>query len=718
MESADVYLLTISTDKIEPSLSLSLNQSDTSFVEHGGIFSKIELPDTTFSNIILAGASKLLIESTSVGDVHGFASIGLADLSFHGSRVDRIDEQGLIDEIGRVLKVASSTAVDIHTRSSAQKKFEESGKVTRALVGLTGMSDGNFGEVSRSTIDLLKQVFGADSVGVYSIEGPALSSLAVNGNLPNSISIPSVKFGTMIPASQLVTGQTQGSGTGIFSVDGLCFLLKSRQQNLALVFKFVGVPPAPSELNAVSSIALNLLESKEATETHARIASGISAESKSMNDFMAGISKASDPQEVFKILRDSLQQRSKESFVSVLTDENPKSSAKPLQMVSKEEGAVTIFEINFLDFGIGNIIIRTSTDPTSRTMVDLAVDKIRSLLSLGLPVAQHESADLKIQLEKVKGDMASLRDSVDKIPATLRNARIGIDGALSRLSFVQGDEKIIQEIRMGLASAAKEFSTDFESIYLDQEVIFKNIGRAVMEHETAAAQIHNFDVSALTEFRVERSVAELIKDVFVNFITASEIPDCEVLMMTSQPSPNELAGGKGKHISVRLTAKEGVTLHEDKARSNQTLAMLVDRIGKMGYEVDTWAHGNELVMDICEIRKLDDAKGASAILVEDDRALLEEESQNILQIFSHLKIAGDAVEAAKIIESEKFTVAFIDLSLPSINGKELCRQIKTSQPECTTVLLTNREGEEKSSGVDHIILRPITQEVVRSLIKK
>ena len=137
-----------------------------------------------------------------------------------------------------------------------------------------------------------------------------------------------------------------------------------------------------------------------------------------MNDFMAGISKASDPQEVFKILRYSLQQRSKESFVSVLTDENPKSSAKPLQMVSKEEGAVTIFEINFLDFGIGNIIIRTSTDPTSRTMVDLAVDKIRSLLSLGLPVAQHESADLKIQLEKVKGDMASLRDSVDKNPAT------------------------------------------------------------------------------------------------------------------------------------------------------------------------------------------------------------------------------------------------------------------------------------------------------------
>jgi PAS domain-containing protein/CheY-like chemotaxis protein len=718
-ESADVYLQTVSMDKIEPSLSLSLNQVDVSFVEHGGVFSKIELPDTTFSNIISSGGSKLLIESTSVGDVHGFASVALADLSFSGPRgQEGLDEGELLDEISKILKVASSTAVDIHTRSSAQKKFEESGKVTRALVGLTGISDGSFSEISRKTADLLKQVFGADSAGIYSIDGPALSLLAVNGSLPDTVSVPSVKFGTMIPASQLAADQTIGNGTGIISPDGICFLLKSRQQNLALVFKFTGVPPTPSELNAVSSIALDLLELKKATEAHARIASGISDESKSMNDFIAGISKASDPQEVLRILRDTLLQRNKDSTVSASTDENSRSSAKPLEMASREEGSTTVFEINFLDFGIGNIIIRVFTDSLSRTMVDLAVNKIRSLLALGLPMAQHEAADLKVQLEKVKGDLASLRDSVDKIPATLRNARIGIDGALSRLSFVQGDEKIIQEIRMGLASAAKEFSTDFESIYLDQEVIFKNVGLAVMAHETAAAKIHNFDVSALTEFRVERSIAELIRDIFVNFITASEVPDSEVLMMTSQPSPNELAAGKGKHISIRLTAREGATLHEDKVKSSASLMILVNKIEKMGYEVDARAHDNELIMDICEIKKPDTTKGMTAILVEDDRALLEEESQNILQIFSHLKVAGDAVEAAKIIGSEKFAVAFVDLSLPSINGKELCQQIKTSQPECTTVLLTNREGEEKSSGVDHIILRPMTQEVIRNLIKK
>ena len=105
-----------------------------------------------------------------------------------------------------------------------------------------------------------------------------------------------------------------------------------------------------------------------------------------------------------------------------------------------------------------------------------------------------------------------------------------------------------------------------------------------------------------------------------------------------------------------------------------------------------------------------------AILVEDDRDLAEEETQILLQVFPRVKVASDAVEATGIIESETFGLALVDLSLPSINGRELCRQIKKAQSECVTVLLTNREDEDKSEGVDHIMLRPISQEAVRNYI--
>jgi len=711
-ESADVYLLTVATDKIEPSLSLSLTQADMSFAGNGGLFSRAQLPDTSFSNIVSAGGdSRLAIESTPVGDICGFASAAIPENS--PEQNEGIDQEA-IDELREILSVASSTAADIYTRLSAQRKFEESGKVTRALVGLTGISDGSLGEISKKTVDLLKQVFTADSIAIYSIDGPRLTLSTINGSLPSTVSIPSIKFGMMVPAAQLAADPSFVKGEEVFSSEGVYFCLKSRQQNLALMFKFVGVTPAPSELNAVSSIALDLLESKRAAETHARTASDLSGESRLMNDFITGLSKADDPNEVLTILEDYLKQRDKGSSVSAAKD--AQSSVKPLDVVQKDGGE--LYEANFLTFGIGVIEIKTSADPLAQMMIQLTFDKLRSLLASELPAARDNSAELQTKLDKANSDLSTLRDSVDKIPATMRNARIEIDGVLSRLSFVQGDEKIIEEIKMRLASATKDLSIDLDSSYTNQDAIFESIRSGVMEHEAASERIRNFDISALTEFRAESTVSELIKDIFVNFIIISEVPDCEVLMMTALPSPSELADGKGKHIGVRLTTRQGAVLRDDTIKSNGSIQALVNKIEKMGYQVDTRALGNELTTDVCEVKRVEMPKGESAILIEDDRALLEEESQYLLQIYSRLKVAGDAVEAAKIFESEKFSAAFVDLSLPSINGKEVCQQIKKTQPECMTILLTNREGEDKSNGVDHIMLRPMTEEAVRNLIGK
>ncbi|MCL4540700.1 MAG: response regulator [Bacteroidetes bacterium] len=145
-----------------------------------------------------------------------------------------------------------------------------------------------------------------------------------------------------------------------------------------------------------------------------------------------------------------------------------------------------------------------------------------------------------------------------------------------------------------------------------------------------------------------------------------------------------------------------------------------DKIEKLGYGLDTNVFGNEMTLDVFEVRNVESSgDGAlSAILVEDDKQLVEEESQGLLRVFSRLKVAGDAVEAAKIFEAETFGAAFIDLSLPSINGRELCSQIKKVQPGCITVLLTNRDGEERSEGVDYIALRPLEEGTIRAYINR
>lgn len=703
-EIAEIYLLTVSTEKVEPSLSLSLTPEDISLVERGGVFSKTEVPDTTFINVVSAGDSKLLLASTTIGDVCGFASVALQD--------GNISEQNT-EELINVLKTVSSVAVGISTRLSVERKFEDSGKVTRALVGLTGIGEGSFEEVSRKTIDLLRQVFSSDSVGIYSAEGAALTALAVNGNLPNVVSIPSLKFGVLMPAVQL-------EGSQMKTAEGFYFAVKSRPQKLALIFRFVGIPPAPSELSAIASIALDLLESKRGAENQSKVAARLVDESKLMNEFMTGLAESATSQEVLKVLEDSLLRKSKEATVTVGTDEGVNGFAKPLEIVEKEDGEFTTYEANLLNFGVGIITVRCSRDGLSRTMVELSIDKIRSLLALKLPAVQNEASGLRLQLERTKNDYSNLRESVDKIPASLRNARIEIDGALSRLSFVQGDDSVMQEIKLHLASAAKEISIDLDNSSRNQDEIFEAVRVSIMQQEASAPRIRNFDISVLTEFRVDPATFDLIKDLFANFVITSQVPECEVLMMTAQPSPNEAAEGKGKHINIRLTANEGEILHEDVIKDSGSIQTLADKLEKMGYRVDTRALGNELTMDICEVKPGEAAVdgASSAILVEDDRMLAEEESRNLLAIFSRLKVASDAVDATKIFEAEKFNAALVDLSLPSINGRELCQQIKKLQPDCVTILLVNREGEEKSEGVDYIMLRPLDENTIRNYIRK
>lgn len=736
MESADVYLLTTFSGKIDPSLSLTLSPADISAAERGGSFSKAELSDTTFANVVSAGDSTLLIQSTTVGDVRGFASLALQDV-----------DPDKIDKLGKLLKTASSLAAGIRTRSTAVRKFEESSKIIRALIGLTGIDSSSFADISRKTVDLLKQVFGADAVGVYYVDGASLTPLATNGNLPNSISIPSLKLGMFAPASQFETSDTKAAEGFYFALKSKSSQLKFGGSGLVLIFRFLsdallrtgstpggaGVPPSPSELNAISSTALDLLEANRILENQSASAAQLAEESKFMKEFMTGLVKSATTPDVLRILGDSLLRKSKDAKVEVRSDGDVKSL--PGEIVQNQAGDFANYEANLSSFGIGFVAVKCSPDSFSRTMIESAIDKIKSLIAVKLPASQSEAVDLRAKLETAKDSYSRLRETVGKIPASLRNAKIGIDGVLSRLPFLQGDDRVIQEIKLHLASAAKELSVDLDNAFRNQDDIFEAVRLSVMQasqrsslagdltakdREKGPLRISSFDVSELTEFGAEQTTSDLIKDLFVNFVLASGVKDCEILMMTAQPSPNEASDGKGKHINLRITSKAGDTLHDDALKENASIQTLAGKLEKMGYKVDTRALGSEMTMDICEIKGVETPgeKTLSALLVEDDKVVAYEESEKLIKIFSRVKVAADAVEAAMILDSEKFDAAFIDLSLPSINGRELCGQIKSSQPDCTTILLTNREGEDKSDGVDYVMLRPLDEDIVRNYIRE
>src|SRR6478735_1957316 len=103
---------------------------------------------------------------------------------------------------------------------------------------------------------------------------------------------------------------------------------------------------------------------------------------------------------------------------------------------------------------------------------------------------------------------------------------------------------------------------------------------------------------------------------------------------------------------------------------------------------------------------------ASVLLVEDEenlaslvRAYLEQEGYTVLW-------AGTGAEALKTLETEPVRLVVLDLTLPDIDGLEVCRQIR-KRSQVPVVMLTARDEEPDrlaglEAGADDYIGKPFS----------
>lgn len=110
------------------------------------------------------------------------------------------------------------------------------------------------------------------------------------------------------------------------------------------------------------------------------------------------------------------------------------------------------------------------------------------------------------------------------------------------------------------------------------------------------------------------------------------------------------------------------------------------------------------------------------IIVEDDPSSLQLMGDVLGRMGAEPRLLGNPVQAATLIEREKFDGAFIDLRMPEMDGIELARRIRRSHSNSRIpiVMITGvGAGVVKDSfgvGVNFYLQKPVTIERLRNLL--
>jgi two-component system response regulator HydG len=107
-------------------------------------------------------------------------------------------------------------------------------------------------------------------------------------------------------------------------------------------------------------------------------------------------------------------------------------------------------------------------------------------------------------------------------------------------------------------------------------------------------------------------------------------------------------------------------------------------------------HMDRLLQVIEDIRG--EKKGGCILVADDDRSLCENLRDTLEQAGYKVATAFAGPDAVKRAEREPFDMLLLDMNLPGLNGLQVYREVKRSQPSLITILITGY-AEEYSDDI-------------------
>jgi len=102
------------------------------------------------------------------------------------------------------------------------------------------------------------------------------------------------------------------------------------------------------------------------------------------------------------------------------------------------------------------------------------------------------------------------------------------------------------------------------------------------------------------------------------------------------------------------------------------------------------------------------------VLVVEDETMLREGLVDLLEGAGHEVVSvADGLEASVVGAAERFDMVLLDLTLPRVDGLEVCRRLRLARPALPVLMLTARAGELDKveglrTGADDYVTKPFS----------
>jgi twitching motility two-component system response regulator PilG len=118
------------------------------------------------------------------------------------------------------------------------------------------------------------------------------------------------------------------------------------------------------------------------------------------------------------------------------------------------------------------------------------------------------------------------------------------------------------------------------------------------------------------------------------------------------------------------------------------------------------------------------ANGVPTILAVDDSTVMQEMVKRALGSEYRVLVADNAVDALALIYHEQIAVLLLDVSMPGVDGLELCRTVR-SLPQfhaLPIIMLTARDGvfdkvQGRLAGATEYLTKPFDSEQLRQVVR-